>query len=895
MRHDSLMAAMGWQDLRALPLVGVLIGVLALGAVMFYLPQSRRLPRRWRWTLTGLRLLALTALALSLLQPIIIRAPKPAERGAIMLVVDHSQGMGIHDRLRRSAQLVALADGLGWLPAGLRSRGDAVKNAVTAARQKFEDLSTAQSRLSFASLSGRSTVEAAAQVSTAFSEFDSAANALLAERSKINPKAQVAAAIENLRKQLQRPRDAGEDEDWLSGVRAALDAVTVAATTFQTGTDQTLYNTNAQVRSICDELQGLSRLGLVEQAIVRPGTGLLSNVPPQTPMYGFAVGDEVTPLALRGGGQPVRRLLLDTEAAGMDLAVGIREALDHLNGVPVAAVVLFSDGRRPVSKPPGASPAVGVPVYAVAVASRGQLQDWSLSHVRIPESVFTGEPFMVLARVHGVGMNPGATVEVRCAVDDAATAIPAKSVTLGADLSADVEFVMTIDEPGSRRIMLQLPPAPTEINSENNRVERWVKVYARKQKVALLAAAPFWDFQYLRDALEARVGNDLHVEVLEGGKCALTPERILQQDAMVLFDVGATWLDAAQWSAVRAIAEERGGLVVLVAGAEHLPAEYGTGALAELLPYWIESVAGTQPMAAGDAKPAWRIWQGEEPVYRFGPAAPGAQRLLFEAADPRAWDTLPPLYRYLSLPPLKPVARPLLVERKTGDPVITTMPLGAGQVAFVGLDETWRWRNKIGRTAQEGVWMQLIRDGTDPPYAVIRGRLSLEVGKAAVSPGEAVDVRVKLVDAHGLPVRLPTAELRVLRDGEFKFQQSLMPVDGAAGRCAGTLLGLPVGNYVLQARADDQIVEYPLHVVRRYEREMEDPSGDRAALERIAKASGGKVLTMEQLRELPPLLAAVESEPHPVTLRLWDSAYLFGFVVACFAAEWALRKRMGLA
>jgi hypothetical protein len=32
-----------------------------------------------------------------------------------------------------------------------------------------------------------------------------------------------------------------------------------------------------------------------------------------------------------------------------------------------------------------------------------------------------------------------------------------------------------------------------------------------------------------------------------------------------------------------------------------------------------------------------------------------------------------------------------------------------------------------------------------------------------------------------------------------------------------------------------------------------------------------------------------------VEQRLWDSPYLFVLVVACFAAEWAARKRLGLA
>ena len=210
MRPDLLIAAMAWQDIRALPLVAILVGFLVLAAVVFYLPQSNRLRRRWRWTLTGLRVMALMALAVSLLQPVITRAPKPAEQGAIVLVVDHSHGMGIHDRQRRPAQLVALADGLGRLPAGLRSSGDSVNKALVAARRKFDDLSTAQSRLSFAAISGRSTVEAAAQVSNASSDFDAAAARLLAERLQVNPKTQVAAALGTLEKQLHRPRDVGE-------------------------------------------------------------------------------------------------------------------------------------------------------------------------------------------------------------------------------------------------------------------------------------------------------------------------------------------------------------------------------------------------------------------------------------------------------------------------------------------------------------------------------------------------------------------------------------------------------------------------------------------------------------------------------------------------------------
>jgi hypothetical protein len=50
------------------------------------------------------------------------------------------------------------------------------------------------------------------------------------------------------------------------------------------------------------------------------------------------------------------------------------------------------------------------------------------------------------------------------------------------------------------------------------------------------------------------------------------------------------------------------------------------------------------------------------------------------------------------------------------------------------------------------------------------------------------------------------------------------------------------------------------------------------------------------LPDLPRLLAATgDGHSRYSQWRLWDSPLLFLFVVACFGAEWAMRKRLGLA
>lgn len=887
----TIFAELSWLSLRTWPLVSALILILAIGSAVLYLPQSSRLRRRWRWSLTGLRWMAMVAVAGSFLQPILTRRPKSGERGAIVLMVDRSPSMGVHDRQRRPAQWVMLADGLGLLPQGSRAAGDDINQSVSAAQARLAEVSDAQSELAYALLSGHSTTDATTRLAAVTTEFNVSVAALMTHRPSINPKAPLSVALLNLKEQLDRPRTGGYRETWISPVRAGLVAVAVAAEAYQTASDEKLFNSNPAVRSICGELQNLSRLGLVEQAIARPETGLLYKLPSQATVFGFAIGSEVTPLPLHGGGRPVRRLPLDPQSGGTDLAGALREGLDSLGGVPVEAVVLFSDGRRTSDKHPGEaagrSAMVGVPVYAVAVAPKVSSMDWSLSHIAVPNGVYAGEKFTVHARVHGVAVKPGVSTEVRAEVDSALSPSPPKRIALGPDLSADVEFDLRIDEPGSHRISLRLPELPGEMTPENNAVERWVKVYPQKLKVALLTTSPGWDYRYLRDALEAQAGVALHSEAIEDDQCSLMPEAISRQDAIVLFDVAATALSTAQWDAVKAVVAKRGGLAVLVAGAEHLPEEYAVETFSDLLPYRI-----------GEKKPLWRTWQGEDPVYRFSPANNSPHRLSLaetDSANQQAWASLPPLFRYMSLPPLKPIARALLSEQETKDPVITEMPLGAGHVLFIGLEETWRWRHKTGHPLQESIWLQMLRHWTESPYAVATDRLALDIGKASVGPGETVGVRVKIIDPPVSIAQMASIEIRVLREGVAIRSQTIIADPNLPTKWVGTLLGLPAGDYVLEARALDQSIQYPLHVGRQYDTELEDPSGDRAALERIAKASGGRVIPLEQLRELPALLAAVTREPRWVTLALWDSTYLFVFVVACFSAEWALRKRFGLA
>ena len=140
--------------------------------------------------------------------------------------------------------------------------------------------------------------------------------------------------------------------------------------------------------------------------------------------------------------------------------------------------------------------------------------------------------------------------------------------------------------------------------------------------------------------------------------------------------------------------------------------------------------------------------------------------------------------------------------------------------------------------------------------------------------------------------------VQILQEGK---PISTRQLDGAgSGHFAGDLTDLPAGDFQIQLRGTGNDaatdVRVPLHIAVSQEAEMRDVSGDREMLTRISRSSGGQYLPIDQVDRLPERLNALhETESQFVRHPVWNSPLFFGFVLACFAGEWALRKRLGLA
>jgi hypothetical protein len=194
----------------------------------------------------------------------------------------------------------------------------------------------------------------------------------------------------------------------------------------------------------------------------------------------------------------------------------------------------------------------------------------------------------------------------------------------------------------------------------------------------------------------------------------------------------------------------------------------------------------------------------------------------------------------------------------------------------------------------------MIRYAAGQRFALSTPDVEFDVGRIAIEAGASTPVRAWFRNA---PPALRSIQVEVQREGE---QPSSILLNGSNGRFEGTLIGSEPGEYTLRLRGPSRsgrgrgvggnpLATLPLHVLSEDALEFVNLASDPEYLRRIARASGGHYLSIEQIDELPRLLREVRNEDSQLARTpIYSSPLLLAFVLACLSAEWALRKRAGL-
>ncbi len=878
------LADLSLQSLRWLPVAVVSAAVAIAGTWWLYRRQVRLRSRGLRWALPLIRAMALVALAIALIKPVILRARTEAELGAILVLIDRSASMDVNDPGRTPAQRIALAGGLKLLPDSAASlKPQITQNDVEQFRTLGDRVTRASSELDYARLADRG-------VQTAQQRLTEVIADLSAMATQVAARVQAHGKHPKLPQRVQAlipPAVPALRDQWLRDLPNRIERLASAANESENVVAEKLYQSSPDVRAACDRVDSLSRLELAKLAVRQ------SFEPKAISVQGFA--STVTPIILDPGATtlPANPSTIDPSSIGSDINGAVLAALRKYPPGGVRAVVLLSDGRQVGSETTveALTAQVGdVHVYTVRMAKSSAPRDVSISRIVVPSRAYVRETLACRVYVRNNGIRGEVPVHVTIG-----QTTQTKSVKINEDGTTSAEFTQKLDQPGPLRVSASIAAQPAEVVTANNSAERWVSVMSDKVRVLAIAQSAGRDFQFLRDALSRTPWVQLEesIAALPDAPAAVTAEQLSAADVIVFEDAGPTLLSDPQWALLRKRVADDGAGLIWLAGETHLPGDLlAQKDAAELLP-----VSNT-----GSAR--WRTWAGEWPSLRPVPDRPtgDASRLpdaLRLTDDPesslRKWQELPAMYRLMNLSPLKPNAAALLIDADTSQPVVTLSRSGAGQVVYVGLTETWRWRYKIGQRDQDRFWLQMVRQVSDEPYAVSAGGVSIDADHVTAEPGKPVKLRVRLRDSAGKPSGEPSVQLSVKAAGGAARTETLFANPPGSGKYEKTVNDLSQGEYQFEVIGATS-PKLTIRVAANSEAELANLGGDDRLLRRLADATGGTMLAPDQLPDLPAQLAAQAADhPQIKEIRLWDSPYLFAFVVACFALEWALRKQAGLA
>jgi hypothetical protein len=719
---------------------------------------------------------------------------------------------------------------------------------------------------------------------------------------------------------------------------------------------------------VCTRVDAFTRMALAGRVVEDEGVKLLSRLVARhkVEVVGFHRDtwdlapdrlEEVFGRLPATGKEAPRAITGESGLAGRsftDLRQPLLRAVERAGPVKgdLLGIVLLTDGQHNTGDPPTAEAIkLGqrkVPIYPVVLGARKSPPDAAVVMVRGPN--------------HTVFKDVDATIDVRFKI----TGLAAQDFTLqlhregaerkllatktishdGKDRDYTESIPVRMDQAGTQTITATIKPVRADVKEtrlDNNSRATTVSVADDKAKVLLVDGEARWEWHYLHTALkrdraielksvvfdQPRLDDSLTQGALEqmgspGQRWPGGPDALAGYQCIILGDVEAERLPLAERERLEKYVADAGGTLIVLAGKRWMPLafpEVGPGGepdpLRRLLP--IESphelapedgFALTLALGARDLKfmeldpdrdENEALWAGRPRPWAWavaGKAKPGATVLAY-VADPADLN--------------RPVSQR---ERKTA--VIARHNYGFGRVLYVGIDNTWRWRWKVGDLYHHRFWGQAIRwAASDKPLVVGNQFLRFGTPQPVYRPGEDVEVVVRFNDALGevKPDLLAGARIIRLPDNPQEKEQAvaLVPLARRPAQprvLEGKVRDLPPGRFAVElaipdlsdkllAPAEPGQQARPLRAVftslAAENREMIDLGTNWTLLEELAARSGGQVFAAEDSGQLADLLArrsVPDVEHHEQPLYRWWR--LLALVVVLLSLEWVIRKWAGL-
>lgn len=638
------------------------------------------------------------------------------------------------------------------------------------------------------------------------------------------------------------------------------------------------------------------------------------------------------------------------------LSTGVTDALQTLqtvtaeeNASQIRAVVLISDGRQTVPGDPRGTAqrlqSMGVPVFSIPIGSRLPPRDLSIAAIDAPEAVFLNDKAQVRAVIGTSGFE-GESLTIRLERDG--ETIDEQTVTPAAD-SATVTFSIPTDKAGRYEFDLRTDVHAGELRQDNNVREISMQVVDNKARVMLVEGDARWEFRYLRNLLDRdkqvepqtilflqpwlQILNEPYLQSRLPAREILR-EQLSRTDLLIVGDLTSAEADAGFWDDVEQAVIKDGLTVLVIPGRRGMPHAVGSAVLDSLLP--VTDVRQRLAEQYQASVPGGKQSEFQLTLTPEASTLPMLQLSENPAEKHTKLDSLPG-HPWICAGTPKPGASVWAHAAIAGndlapEPVLIHQDYGFGQVVWLGIDSTWRWRLRAGDQWHYKFWGQLIRWAARNKASAGNNDVRMNLSDVIVDASEPVDATVRwnpkllpqlegaVVEVVASPVGeggiaetpapqsgIPAAEsgsgsgIEASGTGPRELTATLKASQDAPERFTGRLPALPAGTWNVELRVTGgtlqlkERIHSELLVKQQVSAELANVACNRELLTQLSQGSGGELIEPWDAERLITLVQPRDQSEQKIQERsLWDHWLVISLFFVLLMAEWVLRKLNGL-
>ena len=585
------------------------------------------------------------------------------------------------------------------------------------------------------------------------------------------------------------------------------------------------------------------------------------------------------------------------DGQGTDIQQAMESLLKRTEGEHIVGVVVFSDGAETKSRLVRSAPPP-VPVFTVGIGDTTAPEDVRISEVDY--NTIVRAPSKTSIRVV-VELSGEVNKRVQLTLTENGRVLFRKDTLLTADHPELVQEIwIEVSESGKRQMLLEADVDGVDVEEENNRRDIVIEAEKAGVKVLIVDLLPSWELHFLTDFLRKDQTFDFDLVSLVGDKLAPNSGRLKDRDvfqtgldeydAIILASVSDAVLSGPATDAIKTFVVEDGkGLLVMPGQSSLFEQPAAWRRLSELLP-----VRGTPPHRFN---------------LQFTNVRPGAQALsnpitaqLVPLLSQEDWQQRSPLLGFYGQLAPKNGVEVLLETEGAKAPAFIYQSVGKGRVAVLSAGPIWRWKflaeNNTLYDEMVSRLLDVLSRGEDAERFMLTSRRNVYVsGEAPEFVAEVFNEKMQPVT--GAPIRLEVSRVDEQGD-EVPLENVSMRREGSDNpRYRAAVSALVPGTYRVRGEAElpgRTIRSQPLEIsVSNVSVEYQNVSQDRDNLNRIARQSGARYVTADQVADLgeqialEPRIVASSSE-----LSFRTSLIVFSIILAFLSLEWIIRKRTGM-